>query len=176
MPGRKRNRALPEQITLALLLAGFALLCQHQGWLWRWDHNIYGSQLRYWSRPAPDNILIVAIDEDSLAQFGRWPWTRQTHARLLRKLSEDKPRAIAYDVIFAEPDLGNPDGDVQFAEEIRNSGRVALPVHMELPRPGALPLEVLPLPLLAEPAAALGHVHVELDSDGIARRLYLRDR
>ena len=175
MPDRKRNRALPEQITLALLLAGFALLCQQQGWLWRWDYNIYGSQLRFWSRPAPDDIIIVAIDEDSLAQFGRWPWARIVHAHLLRKLSEEKPKAIAYDVIFAEPDLLNPDEDIQFADAIRSSGRVALPVHMELPRPGASPLEILPLPILGEPAAALGHVHVELDPDGIARRLYLRE-
>lgn len=175
MPHRIRNRALPEHIILALLLVGFALLCQHQGWLWRWDHNIYGSQLRSWSRPAPDNIIIVAIDEDSLAQYGRWPWTRQLHARLLGKISKEKPRAVAYDVIFAEPDLGNPEGDAQFADEIRNSGRVVLPVHMEQPRPGASPLEILPLPLLGEHAAALGHVHVELDPDGIARRLYLRE-
>ena len=175
MPGRTRNRALPEYITLALLLMGLALLCQQQGWLWRWDHTIYDSQLRFWSRPAPDNIIIIAIDEDSLSQFGRWPWSRQVHAHLLKKISEEHPRAIAYDVIFAEPDLDNPEGDTRFANEIRASGRVALPVIMEQPRLGALPVEILPFPLLGEQAAALGHVHVELDPDGIARRLFLRE-
>jgi CHASE2 domain-containing sensor protein/signal transduction histidine kinase len=173
MPRRKRNRALLEYLTLALLLVGLALLCQHQGWLWRWDNNIYDAQLRFWSRPASDNIIIIAIDEDSLSQLGRWPWSRQLHARLLERISGENPRAIAYDVIFAEPDLGNPDGDMEFADEIRNSGRVALPVFMEQPRPGALAIEILPLPLLGEPAAALGHVHVELDPDGIARRLFM---
>ena len=175
MQSGKRHRALPEHITLALLLVGFALLCQHQGWLWRWDHNIYDSQLRFWSRPAADNIMIVAIDEDSLSRFGRWPWPRFVHAHLLRKISEDKPRAIAYDIIFAEPDLGNPESDEQFAEAIGNSARVALPVFMEQSRLGAPPLEILPLPVLAGQAAALGHVHVELDPDGIARRLFLQE-
>jgi PAS domain S-box-containing protein len=175
MPRSKRKRALPEHITLALLLVSLALLCQQQGWLWRWDHNIYDAQLRFWSRPAAENIIIIAIDEDSLAQFGRWPWPRQVHAHLLRKISEDRPRAVAYDIIFAEPDLGDPDGDIRFANEIRNSGRVALPIFMEQPRLGATPLEIPPLPLLGEQAAALGHVHVELDPDGIARRLFLRE-
>ena len=167
--------ALPEHIVLALVLVGLALLCQQQGWLWRWDHNIYDAQLRFWSRPAPDNIVIVAIDEDSLAQFGRWPWTRQIHAHLLRKLSEEQPRAIAFDIIFAEPDLRDLQGDRQLASEIRSNRRVALPIVMEQPRLGATPLEILPLPSLAEAAAALGHVHVELDPDGIARSLYLRE-
>lgn len=175
MPPRKRHRALPEHIILALLLVGLALLCQQQGWLWRWDHNIYDAQLRLWSRPAPDNIVLVAIDEDSLAQFGRWPWTRQIHAHLLRKLSAEQPRAIAFDVIFAEPDLRDLEGDKQLASEIRSNGRVVLPVLMEQPRLGAAPLEVLPLPSLADAAAALGHVHVELDPDGIARSLYLKE-
>ena len=166
---------LPEHLTLALLLAGFAVLFQQQGWLWRWDQNIYDSQLRFWSRPSADNIIIIAIDEDSLAQFGRWPWSRQVHAHLLKKISEDQPRAIAYDIIFAEADLENPAGDVQFANEIRNSGRVALPIYMEQPRLGAPPLEIPPLPLLNEQAAALGHVHIELDPDGIARGLFLRE-
>ena len=175
MPRSKRKRALPEHITLALLLVSLALLCQQQGWLWRWDHNIYDAQLRFWSRPAAENIIIIAIDEDSLALFGRWPWPRQVHAQLLRKISEDRPRAVAYDIIFAEPDLGDPDGDIRFANEIRDSGRVALPIFMEQPRLGAPPLEIPPLPLLGEQAAALGHVHVELDPDGIARRLFLRE-
>ena len=138
--------ALPEHIVLALVLVGLALLCQQQGWLWRWDHNIYDAQLRFWSRPAPDNIVIVAIDEDSLAQFGRWPWTRQIHAHLLRKLSEEQPRAIAFDIIFAEPDLRDLQGDRQLASEIRSNRRVALPIVMEQPRLGATPLEILPLP------------------------------
>lgn len=173
-PGKRRGR-LPEHLILALLLVGFAVLCQQQGWLWRWDHNIYDAQLRFWSRPVPDNIVIVAIDEDSLAQFGRWPWTRQIHAHLLRKLSAEEPRAIAFDIIFSEPDLRDLEGDRQLADAVRNLRNVALPVLMEQPSLGATPLEILPLPSLADAAAALGHVHVELDPDGIARSVYLRE-
>ena len=175
MPGSPRQHALPERLTLALVLVGLAVLCVQQGWLWRGDQLIYDAQLRFWSRPAPDDIIIVAIDEASLAQFGRWPWPRQVHAQLLKKIMDESPRAVAFDIIFAEPDLKNPAGDAQFAEAIHASGRVALPVLMEQRRAGGQPLEILPLPALADAAAALGHVHVELDPDGIARRLYLRE-
>ena len=175
MPGSPRQHALSERLTLALVLVGLAVLCVQQGWLWRWDQLIYDAQLRFWSRPAPDDIIIVAIDEASLAQFGRWPWSRQVHAHLLKKIMDEGPRAVAFDIIFAEPDLENPAGDKQFAEAIHASGRVALPVLMEQRRAGGQPLEILPLPALADAAAALGHVHVELDPDGIARRLYLRE-
>jgi signal transduction histidine kinase len=44
---------------------------------------------------------------------------------------------------------------------------------MEQARPNGQPIETLPFPQLANAAAALGHVHVELDPDGIARRLFL---
>lgn len=175
MPGSPRQHALPERLTLALLLVSLAVLCVQQGWLWRWDQLIYDAQLRFWSRPAPNDILIVAIDEASLAQFGRWPWPRQVHAHLLKKIMDESPRAVAFDIIFAEPDLENPASDAQFAEAIHAAGRVALPVLMEQRRAGGQPLEILPLPALTDAAAALGHVHVELDPDGIARRLYLRE-
>ena len=81
--------------------------------------------------------------------------------------------AVPFDVIFAEPDLQHPQDDASFVAAVRNSGRIGLPVLMEQPRRDGQPIETLPFPELAEVAAAMGHVHVELDPDGIARSLYL---
>jgi CHASE2 domain-containing sensor protein len=58
--------------------------------------------------PADDRILIVAIDNDSLRRIGRWPWGRETHAALLDRLAAAHPRAIAYDVLFTEPNPADP--------------------------------------------------------------------
>lgn len=159
--------------TLALVLVGLTLLLVQQNWLWRWDRVFYDAQMRLWDRPPAENIVIIAIDEASLREFGRWPWSRQVHADLLQALDREHPKAIAFDIIFAEPNPRNPEGDRAFASAIRDNGRVVLPVVMEQPGIDSQPVETLPLPALANAAAALGHVHVELDPDGIARELFL---
>jgi adenylate cyclase len=57
--------------------------------------------------PWPDsvtNIQIVDIDEHSLAQIGRMPWSRDIFASLTSKLDELGAIVISYDVLFAEPE------------------------------------------------------------------------
>jgi adenylate cyclase len=55
-------------------------------------------------RPPSDRVLIVEVDERSLAALGRWPWPRDQVARLLDRLRELGAAAVGLDVIFAEPD------------------------------------------------------------------------
>ncbi len=55
-------------------------------------------------------LVIVAIDEQSLKDLGRWPWSRGCHAELIDKLSRAGARTIAMDVLFAEPEQCDPDG------------------------------------------------------------------
>ena len=49
-------------------------------------------------------VRVVDIDEDSLAEFGQWPWPRDKLADLVQKLSAYGAAVIAFDVLFAEPD------------------------------------------------------------------------
>jgi len=56
------------------------------------------------SRP----VVIVDIDEASLKDIGQWPWPRTIVADLITKLTELGAVAIAFDVIFAEPDRMSP--------------------------------------------------------------------
>src|SRR5256885_14348981 len=53
--------------------------------------------------PVPDDIAIVAIDEPSMARFGRFPWSRQVIARAIDTLAATHPKVIALDVLFTEP-------------------------------------------------------------------------
>ncbi len=165
--------ALRERVVLAALLGGLAVLLVQQDWLWRWDRVSYDALLGFWQRPAPDDVVIIAVDEASLAEFGRWPWSRRLHAQLLHSLADEQPKAIAFDIIFSEPNQQDPEGDTALADAIRANGKVVLPILMEQPRTRGQPIETAPLPELVDAAAALGHVHVELDPDGIARALYL---
>ncbi len=53
-------------------------------------------------------VVIAAIDEKSLDKFGQWPWSRTTLAQLTDRLTELGAVAVAFDVIFAEPDRTSP--------------------------------------------------------------------
>lgn len=120
-----------------------------------------------------DDLLIVAIDEQSLLEIGRWPWPRQRHAELLDRVLEAGARAVFLDVVFAEPDEMHPENDHALAETIGRHGRVVLPLLFEQLRLGGQLVETLPFPPLSETAAALGHVEAVLDRDGRARSIYL---
>jgi adenylate cyclase len=52
-------------------------------------------------QPGPE-IAIVAIDDPSLQQVGRWPWSREDQARLFSRIKEAGARVLALDIIFAE--------------------------------------------------------------------------
>src|SRR5262249_6956301 len=53
-------------------------------------------------------VRVVDIDEASLQEFGQWPWPRDRLAKLVDQLSDLGAAAIAFDVIFSEPDRLSP--------------------------------------------------------------------
>lgn len=53
-------------------------------------------------------VVIIDIDEKSLARFGQWPWPRTRVAELVGKLTDLGAAAIAFDIVFAEPDRLSP--------------------------------------------------------------------
>src|SRR5262249_50327013 len=52
----------------------------------------------------PNEVAIVAIDDNSLAQLGRWPWPRSRIAAMLDKLNSYGPKVIGLNILFSEPD------------------------------------------------------------------------
>lgn len=57
--------------------------------------------------PATE-LAVVGIDEDSLREFGRWPWDRKVHDRFMRALTFPRPAVVAWDILFTE---GTPQDD-----------------------------------------------------------------
>jgi adenylate cyclase len=57
---------------------------------------------RAFERDGP--VRIIAIDEASLAELGQWPWPRTRLAEATHRLVELGAAAIAFDIIFNEPD------------------------------------------------------------------------
>ncbi|WP_144391415.1 adenylate/guanylate cyclase domain-containing protein [Pleionea sediminis] len=82
------------------------------------------------SQTPSSQILIVDIDDKSLyameAIAGKWPWPRSIHALLIEGLSEYHPKAIVFDILFAEQDVYRPDSDRYFAESLTPKNSVYL--------------------------------------------------
>ncbi len=132
------------------------------------------SDLYFRLRSAPSTsqeVALLVIDDASISRYGRWPWSRSLLARLVRAANERGPRALALDIILAEPQEEPADRDL--ADALSSAGNVVLgtkiggpPEHREW---------VGPLPLFAQSAAAVGHVHAELGPDGICRSVPSRE-
>lgn len=159
------SRHLREWLLLSLALLVFLVLAQRGHWLERADNGWYDNSVAWSGRPPASDILILAIDETSLARVGRWPWSREVLARVLEQLAQAGSGPVLVDVILAEPQAQQPQADARLAAAMAAHGRVVLPVFM--PRPAAA--AVLPLPAFAA-AARLGHAQALVDRDGVTRR------
>lgn len=133
--------------------------------------NLLFDQQAAWSAPAiDDRILLVTIDERSLERVGNWPWPRPVHAALIDRLSP--ARAIGYDVLFNEPTTLAD--DTALAGAIARSRRVTLPLYLLAPGANGRAYDLEgPLRALAQAARAVGHVNIEVDDDGLVRRVAL---
>jgi adenylate cyclase len=93
-------------LVLLLVLLGHALGEYRLDAVDRVEIWTYDLRLLAAAKVDPDPpVVIVDIDESSLAAVGRWPWPRHLIASLLDELIERQGAAVvAFDVVFAEPD------------------------------------------------------------------------
>ena len=142
-------------------------------------------------------VLVVDIDEASLAEHGQWPWPRDLMATLTRRLGELGAAAIAFDMLFSEPDRaspsrtipGAPDFDAEFTDalgetpsvlglsERPGAGAGEIPLKAGVAVSGAQPTTipplrgaVLPLPQLAQATSGLGAISLGQDDAGTVVR------
>jgi adenylate cyclase len=77
-------------------------------------------------------VRVVDIDEASLREYGQWPWPRNRVAALVDRLSDIGASAIAFDVLFAEPDRLSPRNVVRDVSGIDPSLLSQLPDNDEI--------------------------------------------
>ena len=162
-----------DLVSSAIILLLLTVIVHTTGVLSRVDNLIFDIGQKLQQSPAPDDVIIVAIDENSLSQLGRWPWSRATHAKLINRLQQENAAAIGLDIVFAEADT--VEADQALATAITQAKNVVLPVLLESTRVNGQIIETLPIPSLASAAADIGRVHAVLDEDGIARSIYLQE-
>lgn len=138
----------------------------------RLDNVLYDVLVGYVAPPVSDQILLVAIDDASVAAIGRWPWSRNVHAKFLKQVAAAHPSAVAYDVLFTEHASG--DQDLHLSKAIAELGNVALPVLFERPGSNGRAVDViLPIKPIANAAHAIGEVALVPDNEGVVRSVPL---
>ncbi|PLU22203.1 adenylate/guanylate cyclase domain-containing protein, partial [Sinorhizobium medicae] len=118
-----------------------------------------------------DGPVIVAIDEPSMAEIGsQWPWPRALHARLIQSLRAAGARAVALDVIFAEP-AAAPENDRALAEVLGPDVVLAGDETLIRTPQAEQFVRTEPLPVFLERGAKVGVASVTLSGDGILRQI-----
>lgn len=116
--------------------------------------------------PQRSNVVLVLIDDESLRQYGRWPWSRVLMAQLTRNLANAGASVIGLDILLSEPQ--SPDADRALQDALQESGRTVLVDRIGSYAGG--PQWIEPQPAFAQAAIGVGHAQAVLDVDSVCRR------
>lgn len=165
---------VPPLVALAV-----ALTLYHTDFLASYENRLYDVHhaLRGPEADGEDGVLIVAIDDASLAREGAWPWPRAKLARLLERIREGQPRAVGVDILVDLPEdapgLPGERGDAALARVLADSGPpVILPMVLGRRDPaGDCSVLIRPLPMFVSRYSLPAAVNLEPDpTDARVRR------
>src|SRR5947207_522782 len=136
---RSERRLLIDTSILGLALTFLVTFLDFAGMLSAPERFFYDFRARYCQRytPPPTTQLVhIDIDDKSLSEMGHWPWPRSRLAEIVDELRIAGTRAMALDVILAEPNPYEIDPEV-IANEMAK--RTALAMAQAGTRPATLP-------------------------------------
>jgi CHASE2 domain-containing sensor protein len=119
-----------RSIGVVVLIGAALLVLLQPKFVANLDQKTYDVLTSRVARHRPSGrVVIVHIDEDSLTQYGRWPWPRDLLGVLIRRILADGADTVALDMMFPEPDLReiSLSPSLQAAVAAANSG--AIPTH-----------------------------------------------
>lgn len=96
--------------------------------------------------PSP-RVAVIAIDDQSIANIGRWPWSREIHAQMIAKLKQAGAKVVGYASFFFEPQI---DPGLAYVEKLAQLYQALPPVQQQS---------------LAQFSAVLGEAEDALNSD-----------
>ena len=105
-----------------LIVLGLSIRPSENHWLNRLDFLFYDTRFNASLSIAPpaeseQSVVILDIDEKSLAEEGRWPWSRHKLAQLIEVLAEYGAVVVAFDVVFSEPERNAVNEVTQYLKE-----------------------------------------------------------
>src|SRR5437867_12901483 len=92
----KKDWFLCVGVSLVLLAAGGTQLIEAL------ERYAYDWGVRASARTPSDKSSVIAIDKRSIDNIGRWPWSREIHARIIERLADAKAKVIGYTILFSD--------------------------------------------------------------------------
>ena len=154
-------------ISIVLAIVAFAHLSTIITGFERWAYDL---GVKMTSKNPSDKIAVIAIDEQSIANIGRWPWPREIQAKLIDQLAAAKAKVIGSTIILSEP---QKDPGLAYVEKMIEVYNKAYPGAIAQEVPGVAPIGgetpaaqgVQPPGDVAEIGKILGEASVALNSD-----------
>lgn len=131
------------------------------------SYDLIFSSLRGPIPPNPE-IGIIEIDDKSIAELGRFPWSRTQYVKLLDRLSAAGVKVVLFDVIFSERETGAT--DQALAAAVKRAGNVGLAVAYDFDKDFKVVRSTHTLAQIEKNAAGLGHINWTPEDDGVGRR------
>ena len=125
-PGRTLRLSRLVGLVLTAIVLGLQIwLSDSFPWRYDWWDKMQQISPRDRGDPAASPAVIVAIDEDTMAQTQRWPWPRDMVADLVAKLQEHGAAALTFDILMVNPDPQSPLAQARrFAKNKTPDGRM----------------------------------------------------
>lgn len=170
-------------ITICIML--LTALCSYFGLFARADY-VLGDLLSQRSRGVNPNIIIIGIDDKSLAAYGPLTsWRRDIPAQLVEQLNTDentRPAVLAFDILYSEETDAQTDAEFAAVCEKYDNIVLATAYHFK-PKPeqdenGVITVNPYAIEYVLEPYEALrgktevGFVNTIPDADGCVRRIF----
>ncbi len=165
----RRYRTFITGYTIAVIVLSVFFCYTQPSLLERIEERLYDLRCRAFrgTTTPSGRIAIVAIDDRSIAELGRFPWSRSENARLVDQAAKAGARAVLFDVVFPESESAEADG--RFAESMRRFGRVTLATAFDVAPDGKSLVKVVNIPVLAGAARREAHINILPDDDGVLR-------
>ncbi len=140
-------------LVIVVLLLVFARMSGVIPGLERWAYDL---GVKMTSKPPSDKVAVIAIDETSLQNIGRWPWPREIQARLIEQLAAAKAKVIGTTVFYTEP---QKDAGLIYVEKMLEVYNKAWPgdANQEIPGVQAF-AAATPAAQSGSPAGAVGEI------------------
>ena len=103
---KKRHSTLKSDGAITAALVVLVLVLEaFTGLLRSVDNRLFDGASLMTRRAPSDQIVVLAIDDPSIANIGRWPWSRDVHAQVIDQLTQGNAKTIAHTSFFFEPQV-----------------------------------------------------------------------